>query len=549
MKQRIKCRSYFMTLAVIALLAVAPAAWAGVGSGTLTIDNNNDLCPGANGSVGPVSPNHWDVYDSGDIVHINISPGFSICTAGPNLNDRCSGDSACNVGGLCSGQPGNKTCNANSPVNANGQCTTNADCSYTAPAGTCAAALECSSGDVVYKAHDGTACSLDSDCTGTYETGCDTDLGSGFCKVAIPVPGTYSGTSSFNGCLTVPNGTCETGLVAYCGQNGLLANVNNPTGTEIFGPADVRVVESPAAGDKTDVVVQCGGENLIADCTNTPGSFCCGLTQGAYGGPNTVATAGGACPTCNSGVCSSDSSVSCTTAAECPPDPGLGFLTAAACQGCNAFTLVGTEPTDSNATTIGVIGTRSVTLNDIQTLIAYLPSGGTASRFNTTGPIAPGPSTNYSGGNIGGSQNVSGSGSKGNGAGVLAGQTMACELNSFLSACPTPFGGTDTTFTASGFGGFQVGSLVCTKRSGPDDVVGTGDDVCQAFSYPACAVGKTVQQLVDCANAYMATGSSTCGCSASDLNVALSNVNQEFDQCGNVIDCGSVTTAGVFTCP
>src|SRR5262250_1889053 len=103
-----------------------------------------------------------------------------------------------------------------------------------------------------------------------------------------------------------------------------------------------------------------------------------------------------------------------------------GFLPAACSQGCNAFF------GDPNATTIGIHGTRAVTLNDLQTLIAYLPAGGTAKAFNTTGPIAPGTDTHYSGGNIGGSQNVSGSGSKGNGAGVLAGQTMASELNAYL---------------------------------------------------------------------------------------------------------------------
>jgi hypothetical protein len=38
MKQRIKCRSYFMTLAVIALLALTPFTWAqGTGNGELTV--------------------------------------------------------------------------------------------------------------------------------------------------------------------------------------------------------------------------------------------------------------------------------------------------------------------------------------------------------------------------------------------------------------------------------------------------------------------------------------------------------------------------------
>jgi len=129
---------------------------------------------------------------------------------------------------------------------------------------------------------------------------------------------------------------------------------------------------------------------------------------------------------------------------------------------------------------------------------------------------------------------------------------MACELNDFLSV---------SAFTVSGFRGFTLpsaGTLVCTKRSGDDKTLDTGDDICQAFSYPSCVAALTVKQVQDAANCLLATGASnTAGCpgspsvssSASDLNNALSNANVQFDQCGNVINCGSVTTAGVFTCP
>jgi len=131
---------------------------------------------------------------------------------------------------------------------------------------------------------------------------------------------------------------------------------------------------------------------------------------------------------------------------------------------------------------------------------------------------------------------------------------MACELNDFLSV---------SAFTVSGFRGFTLpsaGTLVCTKRSGDDKTLDTGDDICQAFSYPSCVAGATVSAVNLAANCLVAGagyGSAPCtgvspalqGCTATDLNNALSNANVDFDQCGNVINCGSVTTAGVFTCP
>ena len=121
-----------------------------------------------------------------------------------------------------------------------------------------------------------------------------------------------------------------------------------------------------------------------------------------------------------------------------------------------------------------------------------------------------------------------------------------------VSVCTPPFGASGT-FTASGFGGFTLpsaGTLLCTKRSGPDKVLGTGDDICQAFSYPNCVAGLTVSQVHDCANDHLANGTNSCGCSASELTAALNNINVEFDQCGNVIACpGSQTGSGTFACP
>src|SRR5712692_871331 len=89
-------KSYFSDGLLIFTLAAS--AWAqGVGSGTLTVDNNNTTCSPSTlgGFVTFKSPNHWDVQP-GTAIHVNISPGFNICTAG-KLNNRCSGDADCNV--------------------------------------------------------------------------------------------------------------------------------------------------------------------------------------------------------------------------------------------------------------------------------------------------------------------------------------------------------------------------------------------------------------------------------------------------------------------
>jgi hypothetical protein len=466
-------------LAALVVLIMSAPAWAqGVGSGTLTVTGGVDFD----------DPNHWDVYQ-GQILHLNISPGFKTCTTGGNLNDRCSGDTDCNVAGICSGPPTGKTCSANSPVNAGGACSTATDCSYIAPVNTCALGLECSGDTTVYiKGKDGNACTQDSECIVPGETGCDT--GAGLCKVVDTV--TTSGRSG-NGPIDVDYTTnataCSTATVAYC-TIGTLANVNLG-GTQVFIPSDLRSVDS------TDVPIETPGKcAAIPTCTNTEGSLCCTLTQGAYGAPNSVATAAG------TGVCNDLIN----------PLTGAGFIPAAICAGVNPFT------GDPDGTTVGLHPTRSVTANNLTALIGYLPTGSTAGSLKSSTS-----DKHYTGGPYD---------SKGDGGGVLTGQTMACQLNDFLS---------DNGFTPGGvtgnLGAFVVTSSFCTARSGTDKVVGTGDDITNTFTFPACAVGKTVQQILDAANALLGGVSNSLGCSAADLNNALSNINVMFDQCGKVVSC------------
>ena len=257
-------------------------------------------------------------------------------------------------------------------------------------------------------------------------------------------------------------------------------------------------------------------------CTPEEGSLCCGLSQGAYGAAASLAT--------------------CTTPACNPITGGVGYLPAAAAAGFDAFT------GDPNATTIGVHGTKAVTIGpqsgnsiaSLPTLIAYLAATGTPGKFNGTVRS----DTHYSSANS--IPDPSGGGSKGQGSGVLAGQTMTTSLNIFLS-------GVAGGFTPDGFGGFRLptgAARLCTKRSGPSKVLGSADDVCEAFSYPSCVSGATVSSVLAASNQHLTTGQNSLGCTASNLASALTNINQQFDQCGNVIACpAEVTATGPFPCP
>jgi hypothetical protein len=536
-----RCTPAFAALAVLAGLALASPVWAGTGIGELTV--TNDGC-GGDGYTCTHTPQKFNVLP-GDTVHINISPGVST--------------------GNCVGQPGNRHCTNTSAscISADSECTVGL-------------ALECC-GDttVIVKGQDNNPCTQDSDCTATGETGCnltaqtcvsskcsidgndcvdDSDCGqTGFCTFhdVIATSG-RTGCGDIDVCYKVgdDHSMCSTAVVAYCGNVGLLANATVPRGTNTKSASGLRAVGAgtgtcqgqggngsacddvtdltcpatqnlcPSGGTcKYDALVCVAGNLEIPDCTNQVGSHCCGLTQGAYGAPNSIATATNR--SCSSPDCSSTS---------------LGFLPAATCQGCDAFA------GDPNATTIGSHPTKSVTINDLCTLIDWLPAGGPSSQLSSGVGDNHYPVTPYPSGDL------TASGSKGSGGGALSGQTMAGELNTFLSNCSPPFGGS-STFTPSDFGGFTLpadGVPLCTQRAGEDKILGTDDDVFQAFSFPSCVAGLTVNAVIACANQQLGTGSNSCGCTASDLTNALNNINVEFDECGTVVACPVAQVAGIY---
>lgn len=620
---------------------------ASTGSGTLTVTDDG-LCNG-DGFSDFRFPKWWDVFQDGT-VHLNITPGFMICTSGVDINKKCnaasdcsttngqcqsnantgtcgaqaagtctvggnigtsctannncttvtgtcssgicttgkvgqscSSNPQCNLSGVCTLPPrtctvGNigatcsnntacntKSCAQNAPAHPGGDCTTTGD-AFCNIAGTCESALECSGPASVFVAGiDGNACEEDTDCTETNETGCNTGTCdnnicsltgddcttdadcTGFCEFKDEIEDSgRTDNGDIDVCYDTPAGMCLDANVYYCDEE-TEANVHVAAQGQSFVATLLRAVastdgepctedsdcEAPGAtavcdnGTCDSPITQCG--SILSDCTNEVGSFCCGLSQGAYGAPKSIATA---LPT---GIAYG----SCGPNSE--PAPGSGFLPAAACLGCDAF------DGDPNGTTIGIHLTRSLTLDNLNTLIAYLPSGGTPGIFKTN---LIGADTHYDAPSDIPDPNPGNTNSKGEGAGVLAGQTMACALNTFLSNCDPPFGG-NGSFTGSGFDNFKLpasGAPVCTKRSGPDKVLGTGDDICQAFSYPSCVATKTVAEVNTCANQYLATGASSCNCSASDLNVALDNINNEFDGCGEVVACPQGVVSGVFSC-
>jgi hypothetical protein len=535
------------------MLVVATPAWSATGNGVLTVDNNGG-CDGTSACDTKPQPEKWDALPGGTI-HINITAMGGSCTSGPFQGGQCTSTDDCSISaGACRIPPGRDSgkCSDNATI----ACQTDADCNVV---GTCSpGTLECSGAThVIVKGHAG-SCATDSDCdstcgvSGTGQCSCDTIDASGgsvqACQKQWWLPATVSADGkSLDVCWDVDPNMCFTATVAYCDDLGLLASENAPDGTGGRTQSGIRAVEACSvagtcsiSGDtcfdgsackggggtcvgatKASAIQDC--EREVPSCTNEVGSYCCGLTQGAYGAPNSIATA----------ACSGD----CT---------GCGFIPAAACQGCDVFA------GDPNATTAGIHGTKAVTIDNLATLQAYLPSGSTAGCFKG-GVNGVGADTHYSAVSQIPDLNRAKTNSRGEGGGVLAGQSMAARLNAFLSSCPTPFGGS-TTFTASGFGGFQIpadGSLVCTKTSGGDKVLGSGDDVCEAFEYPACTWGQTLDNVLAATNVLLATCTdSVLGCSATDLNRALDNANREFDNCGVVIACpASQTGAGAFACP
>src|SRR5262249_18784019 len=245
--------------------------------------------------------------------------------------------------------------------NPNRQCLSNADCNV---AGTCTpTSLECTGATTVWiKGKHGSCQASQVGTQGDCATGetCEDEGGGTFaCASADPYPATVSSDGkSIDLCVTTRGDGCFTAAVAYCSIGNEAAD-NTPTGTGHRAASGIRFVNTCAvAGTCVPNGKSCFNEaackpdstcvgfvppDVIEDwrravppCSNEVGSFCCGLTQGAYGAPNSIATA-----QCSSG-----------SPATCPSSPatagsGCGFIPAACSQGCDVFA------GDPNPTTAG----------------------------------------------------------------------------------------------------------------------------------------------------------------------------------------------------
>ncbi len=221
-------------------------------------------------------------------------------------------------------------------------------------AGICAVDADCDSNDCDAQTCDGGACSI-SNLACTVDADCPN-----LCSFNDEViDSARVGTGPINVCYNAREDWCGNAQVRYCEDRGnRRVVVENPQNTDVFNPAGLLAVDSN--GDPADCAV------ADATCVNEVGSICCGLTQGAYGAPNSVATTLGTNP---EDPCSGD---------------GLGFLVSAFCGGCNAF------DGDPNASTVGVHPTRSVTMlgidffDSLNALICYLPGGGPPNALKAT---------------------------------------------------------------------------------------------------------------------------------------------------------------------
>ena len=91
------------------------------------------------------------------------------------------------------------------------------------------------------------------------------------------------------------------------------------------------------------------------------------------------------------------------------------------------------------------------------------------------------------------------------GAGYGSQQRLLCVQKGNVPDIGTLPGLTPGRFT--GFTLPAAGTLLCTKWAGLDKMLGTGDDICEAFSYPSCMAGQSVSAVLAAANQQLALGS------------------------------------------
>ncbi|GIW40454.1 MAG: hypothetical protein KatS3mg076_1031 [Candidatus Binatia bacterium] len=164
---------------------------------------------------------------------------------------------------------------------------------------------------------------------------------------------------------------------------------------------------------------------------------------------------------------------------------------------------------------------RSTTVHTQEALVEYLPKGGKAKKLD------PGERNFFTAADV-----------TEDGGGVLAGQTMALQLAVNLSNLGATFENFDSLILPdTGF---------CTQKlaAGPDGKLGTEDDVLDTgspvegpwqISGELATANNTVTDLLYIANQYLRGEPSTA--TISEVNDAVTTLNEAFDECREVVPC------------
>jgi len=273
--------------------------------------------------------------------------------------------------------------------------------------------------------------------------------------------------------VTTDLGICETGAPLILTAAGGTANCQSSVLVPLDFVGTEICLEVTAAWDIADDLDGClpnEGTVVETGCCALTGDTYCSFTQGFWG------NAGGT---------------------KCGGQTTSELITAALAASPGGVITIGVPP-------------RSISFNSVQCILDSLPAGGTPAVL----PVGP-----WNCGNLAKSGLYKNK-KKTELNNVLIGQTLALQLNLLV---------------ADGCLGDDSGNLATWVLPAEFCVVPYDDpEACpKQYTIPSSLVGKTVQQLLDAANAALGgTGS------ISDAYAGATAINEGFDECATVVDCG-----------
>jgi hypothetical protein len=322
----------------------------------------------------------------------------------------------------------------------------------------------------------------------------------------IPCPNGDSDCDNHNACdgdeTCDPFGKCQSGTPLVC-------TTSNQCLDPICDPQTGCGTEPKAEG------TPCDDDDACSENDQCTGGVCGGMVNGCDDGDP-----------CTQDTCDSQTGCENTPIPGCPSNEGRGpfcSLTPGAYGAPGGIANGGQGWITNNPgvlpASIGAPGTgRSVTVNTQAGLIAFLPAQGTAAALNP----AYGDVVIDDAGDV---PDPNASGSGGAGAGVLAGHTLSLRLSVKLS---------NIGVNPTGFGNYVLESSFCTC----DGIGGHFGP----FTISQCILdnAQNVNDLIDLANLALrgANLASIDAClTYSDINAALTALNNGFDTCRTVCAC------------